>query len=242
MSLFGTRSRRVVGVAVAGGMWVAAAVIISVAPGQPAVFALLLGGGLVVLLAALISQDSVGVVDAGLYRDVLKDDLHMDELGELGGVQYASLPFPDRGSIGDPMVLLFLVQNAYTESRVFRLGLGRGVLEADAPHAEVELAGGECGVLVIAVHAKQGTQPGEYAIRFRPHVKKPRKAGARISPARKLNLAVGARQFQAIHTVTDGSTSRPAVALPPSGYRVLFRPGMPAPDTSPLAFLNAPAG
>jgi hypothetical protein len=223
-------------------LWAAAAVIIAINPTLTQVFGTLLVAGLFVLLLAVLSGDSVGKVPPGLYRHVLKEDLQMGEFSELGGVEYVMLPFPDRARIGDPLVLLFILQNAYTEPRAFRLAIGRGVLEPAEPPPPVVLGGGECGALIVGVRAKPGTKPGEYSVHFRPRVRSPGSAGTRIFPPPKAMFTITARQFQAIHTLTDGAGSGPAVPVPPSSYRVVFRPGMSAPDTTALDFLNAKPG
>jgi hypothetical protein len=222
-------------------MWVVAAVSIALNPGQPAVFATLLLLGLLFLLWALVRSDPVGPVPTGLYRHVLKEDLQMTELGEIGGVQFTALPFPDRVAIGDPMVLLVLVQNVYTEPRVFRLSLRSGVMDAAAAPNDVDLAGGECGVVIVSLIAKAGTTPGEYSLRFRPRAKALTGAGVRIFSPPKRSAFVAVPQLQAIHTLTEGARSGSRPGLPPSGYRVVFRPGMQAPDIKALEFLNSTA-
>src|SRR5262245_38884890 len=107
MNLLRTRSRRIGAVVFAIFLWAVAAVVIAVSPSEPGLFGTLLLVGLsLVFFAAHESRHAVVAAQSGRYRNVLKKDLQAGEFSELGGVQYVALPFPDRGSISDPMVLL----------------------------------------------------------------------------------------------------------------------------------------
>jgi hypothetical protein len=172
------------------------------------------------------------------YRHVLRTDLHLSLLTELRGVQYTAFPFPDRGPAGDDLALAIFVQNVFTTHRTFRVVVRRtGVVACDPGTGTVSLGGGECGLLLVRGRTKPQTEPGEYTVTIQPRVDLPQARGARLFPRPETAWhAFGTGQVL-LHTVTAADTSS-APPLPPAGYSVLFRPGMPAPDTGALAFLN----
>src|SRR2546429_351403 len=84
------------------------------------------------------------------------------------------------------------------------------------------------GALVVPRRASAGAKVGEHTLGFRVIVSRPAATGKRLFASPKSLAGYQARQFNIVHTLTDGDAGS-AVALPPPGYRAVFRASMADP-------------
>jgi hypothetical protein len=164
----------------------------------------------------------------------------MELVGELKGVQYALLAFPDRISPPGAAVVGPFVQNAHSKPRRIRGTLSGGPLGGAVPF-EFLLEGGESGIFRIPVEFRWEASARTAPLRLKFSAEAPGGVGKRVirrngHPSARLPLL---RDVQI--EVGGGRAGPPAnpQAQQSAGFASFYRPGQPQPDLSPLHALQA---
>ena len=184
--------------------------------------------------------------------DILRDQLHLSRLIERCGVQYCAILVPDEAGPEGIVSLVAFLQNCHSTPRSLVLSVERPPIEPLAASGcssvevtirkngwwfQATLEGGETGVLRIAGKVPAGTRPGEYPVRYRVHVKRPRAVGRRRIALDGWRPGIGETGI-GLHLAVRPSGHEPADPVSAgTEYFVIFRPGMTGPALDRLTFL-----
>ncbi|HTF58196.1 MAG TPA: hypothetical protein VK661_13275 [Planctomycetota bacterium] len=175
-------------------------------------------------------------------RDILKDNLHIQSVAELRGVQWTLLAIPDHLAAPAVAVITLFLQNAHDTPRVVTVGLLNNPFQRGGTQSiRQQLEGGEVGALRFALLVSPSARAARHEIRISIEVRRAGKVGARVIPRDGINprrLALSRRTEIEVLGGHSGPTLNEA-ALGWPAFQRIFITGQAEPDLEPVRLLES---